>query len=361
MRIKKSLLFNILLLCATAYFPHFYFNSPASAAYNRSGSDAESSQLITYYYNGQYDNALAYLERAIRSDAGKTSRLLEKGHILRQLGEPGKAVEAYREALLAEPDNSAAIYYLALCTYLNGGLETAGNIVDGFYKKKRGASEKYSDEMVFLKGLIEFESARYESAAKTMMSIPKDFQASSQALCIAARSFEKCGRQGEAHDSYIDAYASDPANLKFLVYAAPFMLKVGDIKNAVKFYYILSSKFGGAALKKIYRQVAQMYEKERKNEPAGQSKSIEPISVVPPPPHPSAENEILVGLNTKSDGSPSDIRTLKLKSCGSFSIINEKSGKKIFEGAPGKYYELSIGSAGYSIKNGDSGKNYKLG
>ncbi len=366
MKTKKSLLFNFSLICAVAYFSHFYFNSSVSAAYNRSVSDAEASQLITYYYNGQYDNALAGLDRAIRSGEEKTSRLLEKGHILRQLGEPGKAAGAYREALLGDPDNSAAVYYLALCTYLNGAPETAGKILDGFYKKNRGASGKYSDDMTFLKGTIDFESSRYESAAKTMSSISKDFHASSQALLTAARSFEKCSRPDEAHESYLDAYASDPANIEFLVYAAPFMLKAGDLKHAFKFYYILSSKFGGADLKRIYKQVAQMYEKTRKNEPAGQSKPVEPVRVEPVRVEPpsgsrSAENEILVGLNTRSDGSPSDIRTLKIKSCGPFSIISEKSGKKIFEGSSGKYYELSTGSAGYSIKNTDSGKNFKLG
>ena len=349
-------LFAIALVLLLAAAPWRVEASLNESAGNDMGPDEE--QATTLYYNGQHERALMCIERSLSEHPKSLNLLMIKGHVLRQMGESESARNAYQEALRISAGNPAASYYLALCNYLTAKPYNALNVVEHILKNEKRPAfiEK---EALFLKGMIEFESGRFKEAKATFAEADKNFPHNWRLLQMLGRSSEACGDISTAHSAYIDALACDPSALEFLAQAAPLIRKTGDVANSFKFYYHLLRIRDDETIKKAFRQIEQQFDKIRSSQAASQ-KSLEPVKAGYPCAGFKKGAEISVGLSTKSDGSPVEIKSVKIKSSGKFMITGKKNDI-LFTGKAGVLYELTLSSGSFSIKNTDSQKISRIG
>lgn len=372
LRLNKSIIYTISAIMRTsvsikkiffftAVISLFFLAPPASNAKTASAPgemSPDEEQAATLYYNGQHERALVCIERGLAERPGSLPLVMLKGHILRQLGEAPEAARVYQEALRISPQDPAVAYYLALCYYLTAKHEKALSVI-AHLQKNPERPPYIGREAAFLKGVIELENGRFADAKATFSESCELFRKNSRFLQMLGRSSELCGDSAAAHSAYIDAFAGDPSALEFLAQAAPFIRKTGDTANAFKFYYHLQRIGRDENIKKAFRQIEAQYAKIRSAQDAGR-KTLEPQKAAYPEKSFKKGEEISVGLSSRSDGSPVEIKSVRLKSSGRFGIFTS-AGKKVFDGAPGTLYELSISSGVFSVKNAETGKTSRIG
>ena len=326
---------------------------------------AEDNEILTMYYSGMHENAVARLDSLIEARPDRLDLILMKGHVLRQLGDSAGAIETYGRAKNKEPDNFTANYYYALSCYMNGNFSQALkslNLMTGNAEGKR--------KLFLLKGMSEIEVKNYDGAAATFKKLNDIYPDFSPYLYLLATSYEKAGDIKSACEAYIKAYKNDTSNFEILLEAAPLLLKSGDIENAYKFYKRIYEKLkDDNEIKNIYRQLSALYKKiidERL--PAKPAASLEPRKIAAKaifPLNNGAPQEVLIGLNTDSKGEPVEISSIKLKSSAKFIIYSEKKHRQIFTGNDKNIneneYELFIKNNKFYIKNLTTARAFELG
>ena len=276
------------------------------------GFSADDGDVLTMYYGGMHENALARLDALIKRRPERLDLILMKGHVLRQLGDSAGAAGAYGQAMKKEPGNFSAGYYYAFSRYLSGeyrdSLGALAPLINGSGKKSVDSQRS----VLLLKALDEMEMKKYAEAAGTLAKLNAIFPDFSPYLHLQAKALEKKGDIAGARDAYLKAYKNDTSNFEILFDAAPLLLKSGDIENAYKYYKRISEKIkNDYEIKKIYGELCGLYKKMMSEKPAsGPSKSLEPRKVAPVSAGGSAKGgsrEVLVGLNTNEKGEPLEI------------------------------------------------------
>ena len=326
---------------------------------------AEDNEILTMYYGGMHENAVARLDSLIGAKPDRLDLILMKGHVLRQLGDSTGAIKAYNQAVKKEPDNFTANYYYALSCYMNGNYKEALKSIN-----LKAGDDEGKRKLFLLKGMSEIETKNYEGAAATFKKLNEIYPDFSPYLYLLASSYEKAGDIKSACEAYIKAYKSDTSNFEILLDAAPLLLKSGDIENAYKYYKRIYEKLkDDNEIKNIYQQLSQLYKKMTSERmPVKPQASLEPQRVnalISKKLKNAAPQEVLVALNTNSKGEPVELSSIKLKSSAKFVIYNGKNRKKLFTGNDKNIneneYELYLKNNKFHIKNLNTGRSFELG
>lgn len=329
------------------------------------GLPADDGDVLTMYYGGMHETALARLDALIKRRPERLELILMKGHVLRQLGDSAGAAGAYGQAMKREPGNFSAGYYYAFSKYLNGEYGDSLEAVAPLIKESAKKSVDSQRSVLLLKALDEMELKKYEEAAATLSKLNAIFPDFSAYLHLYARALEKKGDIAGAREAYLKAYKNDSSNFEILLDAAPLLLKSGDIENAYKYYKRMSEKIkNDYEIKKICGELAGLYRKLMSEKPpAAPSKQLEPKKAAPVPG--AGTYEVLIGLNTNEKGEPLGLSSIKLKSSGRFAIYADKDGKRIFTGNDSNTneneYELHFKKGEFHITNNTSKRSFRLG
>ena len=370
-RIKKNILTIIFILFIS-------LNSSSMPVFG-AGQDKSDAALnvleqkaVTFYYNGDLEGAVSALKE-LNSQSGPTSNnLMLMGHIFRQLGNPAEANAAYIEAqkisraavesVKEAPDVAAkSKFFSAYCFYLNGEYKTAARELSD--EKKSGTLPSYmNNEACYLLGMIEFNDKKYKKACEILTELNEGKPGIARYLNLLGMCYESLGELNKAHECYIEAFKADYSSIELLFKVAPFMLKIGDIKTAYKYYGILISKFkNNSEFNDSYKKLKASMAKSAEHSKPSDVKEPEPKKVKTYDFNSPKQPEILVGLNTKSDGAPVELKSIKFMSSGDFVILNAGNSKQLFDGKSLKCYEISYETSGYIVKNISSGNSFKLG
>jgi len=328
---------------------------------NLSGDDTD---VLTMYYGGMHETALARLETLIRQKPERLDLILMKGHVLRQLGDSSAAAGAYSQALNRDPQNYTANYYYALSSYMSGEFKNALSSLESFMKVSREKNIDHQRNLFLLKGMSEIETKKYSQAADTFAKLNELYPNFSPYLHWLARSYEKAGEVAKARDAYLSAYKNDTSNFEILFDAAPLLLKSGDIENAYKYYKKIYEKLkSDYEIKKIYNELAAIYKNLMAQKP--QAKTFKPLEPKKTAPLNIAGEEISVGLSTDDKGEPLGVSSVKLKASGKFVIYKDSGRRILFTGNDSNIneneYELYFKKKSFYVKNLNSGKTFELG